>query len=142
MYFIIIIIIIIIVIIILYNNILYYYYYYYYYYNNNDIVVFWIFWILWLGIGMEILNKTTKMALTKRKKIKAKSASRSKKISEAAANRWYITTSIRTLKGEKEAEWRKPLDYGKQTEEKAFEVYKATCKGDYVRNSGLRVSHG
>ena len=44
------------------------------------------------------------MALTKRKKIKAKSAIRSKKISEAATNRWYITTSIRTLKGEKEAE--------------------------------------
>jgi hypothetical protein len=46
------------------------------------------------------------------------------------------------LEGRKGGRMKKALDYGKQTEEKAFEAYKATCKGDYVRNSGLRVSHG
>ena len=66
------------------------------------------------GFGFE-------MALTKRKKIKAKSAN---------------------LEGRKGGRMKKALDYGKQNEEKAFEAYKATCKGDYVRNSGLRVSHG
>jgi hypothetical protein len=45
------------------------------------------------------------------------------------------------LEGRKGGRMKKALDYGKQNE-KAFEVYKATCKGHYVRNSGLRVSHG